>query len=192
MKNIKSQYEAFTLLEILVVIAIIAILAAIITPTYYYAKDRARETKARLEVKALETAFRSYLDTYKTWPGDSKHPLFPDGPIDGVIFESLSGVQDSILNPQGICFYEFPSSENYSDQTTAYDPWANPKEEKEKQDKHIYQVKFDYLYANAIAGPDGQTIHRSVIVWSCGKNGKNDQGKWDENSNPPKDDIASW
>jgi prepilin-type N-terminal cleavage/methylation domain-containing protein/prepilin-type processing-associated H-X9-DG protein len=53
--------RAFTLLELLVVIAIIAILAALLLPVFAAAKRRAQETQCRNNVKQLATAAYMYL-----------------------------------------------------------------------------------------------------------------------------------
>jgi len=171
-----NNSRGFTLLEILVVISIIAILAGLIIPAYYKAKDRARETKALVAVKALETAFRSYLDAYKVWPDE-----FVDGDVKGDVFRILRGEAVGGANSQAIPFYEFEFVTNSSmDSTTAYDPWSDPNKSTTWQ---IYQVKFDRTYANKIT-VGGETVYRGVIVWSVGENRENEYGQGD--------DVASW
>jgi len=171
----KPDRSGFTLIEILVVISIIAILAGMVIPAYYNAKDRARETKARVAVKALETAFKSYLDTYKVWPDE-----FTDGEIKGDIFRALRG-EAVAGNSQAIPFYEFDTVTNSSmDSTTAYDPWSNPGD---NSTWAAYQVMFDRSYANKI-DVAGDPVYRGVIVWSVGENRTNEYGRGD--------DVASW
>jgi len=149
--------SGFTLIELLVVISIIAILAGMVLPMFYSAKERAREAKAQVAVKALETAFKSYLDTYKVWPAD---PAFPNGEISDDIFKTLRG-EDPVAgyNPQKIAFYEFGSTN--STDTKAYDPWLN-----------VYQVMFDKNYDNQITVPasvGGGEVYRCVVVWTFDK-----------------------
>jgi len=172
--------HAFTLIELLVVISIIAILAGMVMPMFYSAKERAREAKAQVAVKALETAFKSYLDTYKVWPDG-----FPDvdSEISDDIFRTLRGENPGVgagYNPQGIAFYEFGSTN--STETKAYDPWANPSDP--ARDTHVYRVMFDKNYDNVIDLGGGNLVYRSVVVWSPGKGGVNDSGGGD--------DVASW
>ena len=160
--------SGFTLVELLVVISIIAILAGMVMPMFYSAKEKAREAKAKIAVKALETAFKSYLDTYKVWP-----TVFVNGEIKGDIFKVLRGDNVSGANKDGMAFYEF---ENYTNSAgmlseTAYDPWANPYEPSKLSD-HIYQVMFDEDYDNKIKVPasvGGDDVYRCVVVWTFDK-----------------------
>ena len=174
--------RSFTLVELLVVISIIAILAGLVMPMFYSAKERAREAKAKIEVKALETAFKSYLDTYKVWPGSIvEGDDYEVNDDDIKLFSMLSGRSDAgSLNPQNIPFYEFESYANYPDQTTAYDPWSNPSDSSSLK---CYMVMFDKDYDNVIS-VGGKEVNRCVAVWSFGKGRTNDFGGGD--------DVASW
>lgn len=174
--------RGFTLIELLVVISIIAILAGMVMPTFYYAKKRARESKARAAVKALETAFKAYLDTYKVWP---------DGIVEGTAYEikddgnpvkffSILRGNDADWNQQGIAFFEFESTTNYPSQTTAYDPWSDPSVPSSLK---AYQVMFDKDYDNKIRVPasvGGDDVYRCVVVWSEGD--RSESGNY----------VASW
>jgi prepilin-type N-terminal cleavage/methylation domain-containing protein len=60
--------RAFTLVEMLVVIAIIAILAALLLPAIAVAKTKAQVAKAQTEIKLLEQAIASYHSTYSRYP----------------------------------------------------------------------------------------------------------------------------
>ena len=172
--------RGFTLIELLVVISIIAILAGMVMPMFYSAKERAREAKAKIAVKALETAFKSYLDTYKVWP--SAWVAGTMAPIDGQIFRALRGDNLPIENKDAIAFFEFESYTNSAgmDPTTAWDPWSNPSD---PATWDRYYVAFDNDYDNKIT-LGGQDIYRSVVVWSVGKDRQQDYGGGD--------DVASW
>ena len=181
----KCFRRGFTLIELLVVISIIAILAGMVMPMFYSAKERAREAKAKVAVKALETAFKSYLDTYKVWP-----TVFVNGEIKGDIFKVLRGDNNIPgANKDGIAFFEFENYTNSAvmDPTTAYDPWANPDPSisSSERAKHVYRVKFDEDYNNIIS-VGGQDVYRSVVVWSPG--GK----QFDVEESGGGDDVASW
>jgi len=173
----RFKNKAFTLIELLVVIGIIALLLGIIIPSYNNIMEKAKVTKAKAEVKNLETAFKGYLDIYRVWPSD-----WSDGPINGVIFTALrqNPTDPDTDNPQRIPFYEFTSFTNTSmDQTTAWDVWSTPSDPTTWQ---TYRVMFDKNYNNQIDALSD--VYRSVIVYSVGKNRQDEQGGGD--------DIASW
>jgi len=61
-KTIKnSMHAGFTLIEVMVVVVILAILASIVTPILMDKPGKAQQTKAKSDIRALETA----LDLYK-------------------------------------------------------------------------------------------------------------------------------
>jgi prepilin-type N-terminal cleavage/methylation domain-containing protein/prepilin-type processing-associated H-X9-DG protein len=59
-----SVRRGFTLIELLVVIAIIAILAAILFPVFARAREAARQTSCRSNVRQLTTALSMYAQDY--------------------------------------------------------------------------------------------------------------------------------
>jgi prepilin-type N-terminal cleavage/methylation domain-containing protein len=59
---------AFTLVELLVVIAIIAILAAMLLPVLSVAQTSARKTKAKTEIAQIVTAIEQYNSQYSRMP----------------------------------------------------------------------------------------------------------------------------
>jgi prepilin-type N-terminal cleavage/methylation domain-containing protein len=71
--------RAFTLIELLIVIAIILILIAIALPNFMESQIRAKVTKAQGEMRALTTALESYQVEFKTYPpdGDDLSPFNP-------------------------------------------------------------------------------------------------------------------
>ncbi len=64
----KQRVAGFTLIEVMVVVVILGILAAIVVPRIMDRPDEARITKARQDLRALESALNLYrLDNY-TYP----------------------------------------------------------------------------------------------------------------------------
>jgi prepilin-type N-terminal cleavage/methylation domain-containing protein/prepilin-type processing-associated H-X9-DG protein len=81
----------FTLIELLVVIAIIAILAAILFPVFAKARDRARMTTCRSNLKQLGMAFGMYADNW-----DETLPLWTRTDLDAAGWQNS---WDIVLQP---------------------------------------------------------------------------------------------
>ena len=69
-----QQRTAFTLIELLVVIAIIAILIALLLPAVQQAREAARRSTCKNNLKQLALALHNYHST---------HNLFPPGSVNG-------------------------------------------------------------------------------------------------------------
>ncbi len=68
MRSLSRHRTAFTLIELLVVIAIIAVLVAILLPAIQQAREAARASQCRNNLKQLGIAMHSYHETYGQFP----------------------------------------------------------------------------------------------------------------------------
>ncbi len=82
--NSSPHGRAFTLIELLIVVAIIGILAAIAVPNFLNAQVRAKVSRTLADFRSLGTALESYYIDYQDFPRDFNDqppgyaPNFPD------------------------------------------------------------------------------------------------------------------
>lgn len=78
MRRSPALKRAFTLIELLVVIAIIAILIALLLPAVQQAREAARRTQCKNNLKQLALALHNYHDTFSLFPPGTVNPLGDD------------------------------------------------------------------------------------------------------------------
>ena len=62
--------SAFTLIELLIVVAIIGTLTAIAVPNFVNAQVRAKVSRARADMRSISTALEAYRINYNSYPCD--------------------------------------------------------------------------------------------------------------------------
>jgi len=186
MRLIREQTNAFTLIEILVVMTLIAILVGIGVPAFTSVMEQARKTQAKNEEQQIVAAVNAFYTEYGKYPLVTADTTLTgtSTPSNGDLFFTLRAVSGGVnlnnaVNTRAIVFIQQPVSK---DQTTPrsgiqtassvwYDPWGSP-----------YNVEIDGDYSNQITTnpytdqPGGQPLNNGVIAWSFGKNGRNGGG----------------
>jgi type II secretion system protein G len=65
---VKQMKKAFTLIELLIVVAIIAILAAIAVPNFLEAQTRAKASRSKADIRSLATGIEAYRIDNNSYP----------------------------------------------------------------------------------------------------------------------------
>jgi len=194
MRRIRKQANAFTLVELLVVIGIIAILMGLLFAGGRAVQQQAKRTQAKNDLAQIVTAVNAYYTEYGKYP-----VVADDTPIanTGDLFYTLRAIASgtanagNAANPRKIVFISPPDVKDPGTPVSGigtvtgarqyYDPWGMP-----------YAIEVDGNYNNQIdinpytanAGPS--PLQAGVIAWSLGS----DHLKGSDLA--ASDDVISW
>ena len=190
--------QAFTLIEMLVVIAIIATLAGILLPVVSSVKQKAKVAQAGTEVRSLAAAITAYQSLYAIFPcsdadGKSGNDMTytNNSDIITILLDVDGGVNAGhVRNPQKHVFLNGKMvntvvQPGIGPDYNFRDPWGRP-----------YVVTLDLNYDNRCndsfyAPSPAPAISAPVMVWSYGPNGI----PFGPSGNPKardNDDVKNW
>src|SRR6266571_3629470 len=192
-RALPRKQHAFTLLELLIVIAIIAILVGLLFPAFKAVQNQAKKTQAKNDLTQIVNAVNAFYTEYGKYPVATNDNTISNN---ADLFYSLRAVSaganlNNAVNTRQIVFINPPNVKDTANPRSGigsngqyYDPWGTP-----------YRIAIDGDYNNDInpnpytanmgAGPSPLNI--GVIAWSLGKDGV--QGTANFNAS---DDVISW
>ena len=175
---------AFTLVEMLVVIAIIAVLMGIGFPLYISITERAKKTSAQQAATQLVLACDNFYEKYQYLPmALNNNAQDNEETTNNRFMPALLGLRVAIdENPNQFPFFKFQQAEGKGDgvynglartdnRAELLGPWLN----KEKTQRH-YRVVLNYDNDNQLLVPNdlGSEVlfERRAIAYHMGKDGK--------------------
>ena len=205
-RNSRRRGQAFTLIELLIVIVIIAILAGLLFPAFRGVQAQAKRAQAKNDLTQIVTAVNAFYTEYGRYPTTATTDII-FGPAasttNDALFNELRAVT-STLNTRKIVFISPPDVKDPSNPKSGigtsttqflpvgqyYDPWGTP-----------YNVEIDGDYNNQIEtnpypdtdGSAGATpLRLGVISWSYGADGTKGTKSPASSNFKNSDDVISW
>lgn len=190
-----SNEEAFTLIELLIVITIIIALLGMLFPVYNGVQDRARKVQAKNDLTQIVTAVNAYYTEYGKYPVTTNDtPLANTGDLFFTLRAIASGANaGDAANPRRIVFITPPDATDQANPRSGikaadgqwYDPWGT-----------TYKVAIDGDYDNQLTqnpytnGAGTSPLRQTIIAWSLGKDLQ--LGTRGNSIFTGSDDVISW
>lgn len=174
MNDLRMDSKAFTLIEILIVIAIIGILMALLFPAVNGALNTAKKAQARNDATQIATACVAFETEYGHGPwGTNSYTE-----VKGELLAALMGT-----NSRGIVFLEVQDTRGKRKSgftnEAFQDPWGG-----------IYQIAYDTNYSSDVrnAGTNGTTkVRKNYAIWT-----DPDKSQWNTGLKEDQRYVESW
>lgn len=95
----RRRTAAFTLIELMIVVAVIAVLSAIAIPSYLKAQIRANASRVKSDLRSLSTALEAYAITNGDYPPPGDSMGRPGGPIPMAMAGFVSRLPPMLTTP---------------------------------------------------------------------------------------------
>jgi len=165
MKAHKPRPHAFTLIELLTVIAIIAVLMSLFSAVFSRAKESAKQASAKNDLVQIVAAVNNFYVDYGVYPitpqtsGTGTEVTFASDNSD--LMYTLRGVAEganagNVLNPKETVYLDVPGVKNTLSPKSGifngiwYDPWGP---QQGKPESGVYHVRIDGSYSNMVSDP---------------------------------------
>lgn len=109
----RLESDAFTLIELLAVVALIAVLAGLTLAGLGYVQQESARSRAEAEVAALSAAIESFKMDYGSYPASAE-----------VLYAEITGGPGASVNTNGKVFFEVPP--RMFTNNLIIDPWGAP------------------------------------------------------------------
>src|SRR5207249_1198831 len=98
--------DAFTLIELLIVISIIIILMGLLFPAFRGAQDQAKKVQAKNDLTQIVTAVNAFYTEYGRYPGSQNNDVTygARGQPNDQLFNELRGLGSTAVNTRQIVF----------------------------------------------------------------------------------------
>lgn len=123
-QRLQSDRDGFTIVELLIVIVVIGILAALVIVTYNGIQQKARDTKRKTDIDAVQGQLEAYWATYAKYPtlANINDPAFVTANLKGL---DPSALQDPKGSTEQLCAATTATCYGYSTTPTGCDDGNN-------------------------------------------------------------------
>jgi prepilin-type N-terminal cleavage/methylation domain-containing protein len=138
--------RAFTLIELLIVVAIIAILAAIAVPNFLEAQTRAKVSRSRADVRTVVTALEAYAVDNNKYPIPRFAPYIDTGPRQSAA-QFVPGGTHPVSGGQTV-YSGVTSPVSYLTTAKLKDPFADKSYDDARSD--LFYQNIEYWYTTGV------------------------------------------